>query len=210
MTEPAGATTRPSGSTSGSSPASPARSHPARDANRASHDPAAETGTGQRWSGRPGTGSRSRAATAATFSPAARSASAAKTTAAAYRRRDNNQAGSSTCVFPQPSRQIPRRGRVSAIPANVATRRGRAQPHGRSVPPHEQTRSPDLNRSSTDSSEPRTVTTVVPPPAPPRRPSPVTRSRSGRAVAYIDTATVAPSTRPRPAHSELGSRRHPQ
>jgi hypothetical protein len=94
------------------------------------------------WPGRPGTGSRGRAATAGTFNPAARSASVAKITGAAYLRRDSKNPGSSTCERPQ-ARQSARRGRTTASPANVATRRGRACPHERSVPPHQQARSPD-------------------------------------------------------------------
>jgi hypothetical protein len=149
--------------------------------------------------GRPGTGSRSRAATAGTLNPAARSASAAKITGAAYLRRDSKNPGSSTCERPQ-ARQSARRGRTTASPANVATRRGRACPHGRSVPPHQQARSPDRSRASTDSSEPRTVTIVVPP-APLGRPSRYPGQRFRGAVAYADMATVAPSTSTRPSHS---------
>ena len=106
--------------------------------------------------------SRSRAATAHTFSPAAPSASAAKITGAAYLSRDSKKPGNSTCVRPQPPRKIARRGRTSR-PANVDTRRGGASPHGRSVPPHQQASRLNLSRASTDSSEPRTVTTVIPP-----------------------------------------------
>ena len=145
------------------------RSCPARPANRDSHELAVDTGTLHESPARPGDRSRSRAATDTTFNPAARNASAAKITGAAYRRRDSSQAGSSTCDRPQP-RQTPRRGRSSADPASIATRRGRACPHGRSLPPHQQARRPALRRASTDFCEPRTVTTVVPP-APLGRPS---------------------------------------
>src|SRR6202022_896777 len=84
--------------------------------------------------------------------------------------------------------------------ANVTTRRSRARPHGRSVPPHQQTTSPDLSRASTDSSEPRTVITVVPP-APLGRPSRHQAKDLRRAVAFADMPTVAPSTSPRWSHS---------
>jgi hypothetical protein len=73
-------------------------------------------------------------------------------------------------------------------------------PHGRSVPPHQQTTSPDLSRASTDSSEPRTVITVVPP-APLGRPSRHQAKDLGRAVAFADMPKVAPSTSPRSSHS---------
>jgi hypothetical protein len=52
--------------------------------NRDNHELAADTGTLQQAPARPGAGSRSRAATPVTFSPAARSASAGKITGAAY------------------------------------------------------------------------------------------------------------------------------
>src|SRR6266702_1532132 len=67
-------------------------------------------------------------------------------------------------------------------------------------PRHQQPKSPDLSRASTDSSEPRTVITVVPP-APLRRPSRHQAKDLGRAVAFADMPTVAPSTSPRPSHS---------
>src|SRR5262249_39636167 len=117
----------------------------------------------------PGDGTRSRPATAATFSPAARRARAEKITGAAYRRRDSSPEASSTCVRSQPA-HLARRGRVANEPANVTTSRGRACPHGRSLPPHQHTSTPERSRASTDSREPRTVITVVPP-APLARPS---------------------------------------
>ena len=93
-------------------------------------------------------------------------------TAAPYRRRDHRSAGSSTCVRPQP-RHRDRRGQNSARPANIATTRRRAQPHRASTPPqHGPLSRPAASRASTLSAEPRTVITVVPPPAPTRRPSP--------------------------------------
>ena len=58
-------------------------------------------------------------------------------------------------------------------PANIATTRRRAQPHRASTPPqHGPLSRPAASRASTLSAEPRTVITVVPPPAPTRRPSP--------------------------------------
>src|SRR5258708_7047035 len=73
-------------------------------------------------------------------------------------------------------------------------------PRGRTTPPHQQARNPDLSRASTDSEEPRTVTTWClrhrsdGPPG-------IHVKDSGGAVAYADMATVTPSTKHRSSHS---------
>ena len=152
----------------------------------------------------PASGSRSavrshgRAGTRPAAAAAAASISTAMITAAPYRRRDHKSAGSSTCVRPQ-RRHLPRRGQNSSGPDSIATTRRRAHPHRASTAPQHGDRSrPAASRASTLPAGPRTVITVVPPPAPPRRPSPEPRQRNtGRAAAITDMATVTPSSNPR-------------
>jgi hypothetical protein len=120
-------------------------------------------------------------------------------TAAPYRRRDHKPAGSSTCVRPQ-RRHLPRRGRNSSGPEGIATTRRRAQPHRASTAPQHGDRSrPAASRASTLPAGPRTVITVVPPPGTVQAAFPgfTAKTRTGRAAAITDMATVTPSTNPR-------------
>ena len=156
-------------------PVSACRSAPARPANRDRHDRAVDAGTCHRLPSRPA--SHGRAAARPAAAAAAASISTVMITAAPYRRRDHKSAGSSTCVRPQ-RRHLPRRGRNSSGPASIATTRRRAQPHRASTAPQHGDRSrPAASRASTLPAEPRTVITVVPPPAPFRRPSPEPRQK---------------------------------
>jgi len=187
----------PGPAAAGSSAIRPSRSAAARPANRDRHDHAVDAGTSRRLLSRPA--SHGRAAARPAAAAAAASISTAMTTAAPYRRRDHKTAGSSTCVRPQP-RHLPRRGQNSSGPLSIATTRRRAQPHRASTAPQHGDRSrPAASRASTLPAEPRTVITVVPPPAPPRRPSPDSRRKrnTGRAAAITDMATVTPSSNPR-------------
>src|SRR5262249_44116686 len=73
------------------------------------------------------------------------------------------------------------------------------QPHRASTAPqHGDRNRPAASRASTPSAEPRTVITVVPPPAPsgglPRNHG---QRNTGRAAAITDMATVTPSSNPR-------------
>ena len=121
--DPAGTSTRPAGSASGSSRASCSRSTPARAANRARHDLAVDAGTCRRPP--PGTASQGRAAARPAAAACAASTSTVMITAAPYRRRDHRSAGKSTCVRPQ-LRQRLRRGQNSLQPSGTATSRRRA------------------------------------------------------------------------------------
>jgi len=140
--EPAGtsALAAPGPAASGRSAIRPSRSAAARPANRDRHDHAVDAGTRRRPPRPPGVRSHGRAGTRPATAAVAASTSTAMITAAPYRRRDHKSAGSSTCVRPQ-RRHLPRRGQHSSGPVNIATTRGRAQPHRASTAPQHGDRS---------------------------------------------------------------------
>ena len=120
-------------------------------------------------------------------------------TAAPYRRRDHKSAGSSTCVRPQ-RRHLPRRGRNSSGPENIATTRRRAQPHRASTAPQHGDRSrPAASRASTLAAgtsyrHHRGATSGTVQAA---FPGIKAKRNTGRAAAITDMATVTPSSNPR-------------
>jgi hypothetical protein len=115
--------------------------------------------------------------------------------AAALYRRDHKSAGSST--FVQPQRHLPSRGQNSADPE-----KHRYHPALRAPPPGQHCAAarrpqPARGQPGLDTrAGPRTVITVVPPPAPVQPTFPGTKAKrnTGRAAAMTDMATVALSS----------------
>ena len=168
--KPAGTNGRVSGSASGSTPVSASRTQ----------RPARRTATATTTPSTPAPATGPRPATPATAAAAARPAAAA-VSRQHQRRHDHRRA------VPAPRPQIRRQQhmRPAAAPAPGPPRAKLRQavehrhhpppphPHRASTPPQHGPRSrPAASRASTLSAEPRTVITVVPPPAPTRRPSP--------------------------------------